>query len=598
MKRTLAFAATLAMTFSLLPASIAVADGACGDPFTRIHDIQGSDAASPEVGNLVTTEGVVTVDVQDPGYFGFFLRSLNGDGDPATSEGLFVNVSVFDQDVAVGDHVRVTGTVYENFGQTQLGLFPDVPTIDDVCGTARVKPLRLTTREFNANPEQYEGMFVQYKGSLFVTDTFNLHRFGEVWLGDDGVIVQPTDVFPGGSEAEVPELHAFAADNMAQSVLIDGSAGTNPDPVPFLTDEGTLRLGDRTGNPEGAIQFSFGNYRMVNSENAEFRTRNKRRDAPNVKGDVVVASFNVLNYWTTLGGRGASTDEQLAAQTDKLVAAIREMDADIVGLQEIENDHPADVPIITLVEALNAAEGADVWSRIDGFEQNVYPIVNEIIYRHDDVTPVGDAMTLIDDAFDDFRSPPSTDPDDQLGRRPVAQAFEIDGEVLTVVVNHFKSKSTTGATGPDLDQGDGQSGHNARRVQQAQAVLDWLPSVVAASGDPDVLVVGDFNAYLEEDPIRLLETELENLTDKARDPYSFNFFAGFAAPFIGRGTLDHAFATDSLEDQVGRVAFWHINADEPRFLDWFDPTMLAPGPYRSSDHDPLLVAIKFDRDDR
>jgi predicted extracellular nuclease len=80
------------------------------------------------------------------------------------------------------------------------------------------------------------------------------------------------------------------------------------------------------------------------------------------------------------------------------------------------------------------------------------------------------------------------------------------------------------------------------------------------------------------------------------DPYSYNFFASFAAPWIGRGSLDHAFGTASMADQVEDVAIWHINADEPRFLDWYDPSILAPGPYRSSDHDPVLIGIELDDD--
>ena len=71
------------------------------------------------------------------------------------------------------------------------------------------------------------------------------------------------------------------------------------------------------------------------------------------------------------------------------------------------------------------------------------------------------------------------------------------------------------------------------------------------------------------------------------------FLAFFAAPHIGRGTLDHALATKSMSKQVTGVDVWHINADEPRFLDWFDTNNLAPGPFRSSDHDPVLIGLKL-----
>ena len=121
-----------------------------------------------------------------------------------------------------------------------------------------------------------------------------------------------------------------------------------------------------------------------------------------------------------------------------------------------------------------------------------------------------------------------------------------------------------------------------------------VDDLIAATGDSDVLVIGDMNAYLDEDPILAFETELHNLVRAYDDdPYSYNFFATFAAPWIGRGLLDHAFATPSMADQVKRAAVWHINADEPRVLDWFDVSITAPGPYRASDHDPVLISLKL-----
>lgn len=593
------------MAFGLLPASALATVGECGDPYTPIPDIQGDGGESPlhfrfpDPQAVVITEGIVTVDVQlNEEHDGFFLQDAKGDGNPATSDGIFVFERSSGFDVNAGDHIRIEAEVDEFFGETQLEKVTSV----EVCGTGFVQPTRVKTRDFNTDPERYEGMFVEYKGTHFVTDTFFLYRFGEVWLGTDDVIDQPTDIFAGGTD----EMHALAEDNMDQSVLI-ASRLTDRDSIPFLRENDTLRLGDRAINPNGAIKFSFGNYKMINNPDAVFDPTNPRPGSPNVHGDLVVASFNVLNYWTTLGGRGAETQEQFDIQREKVVAAILGMGADIVGLQEMENDHPNDAPIIDLVNALNTAEGAPVWSRIDGFEQNIYPIVNELIYRNDRVTPVGDALTLADGAFDEFRFG-TMSPDNQLGRRPIAQAFEYEGSTFSVVVNHFKSKSSTGATGPDEDQGDGQSAYNARRVEQAEAVLGWVDDVQAATGDEDVLVIGDLNAYLEEDPIVVLESGLHNLVDRhVKDPYSFNFFASFAAPFIGRGTLDHAFSTPEMNKQIRDVVIWHINADEPCSVYYYDggsscfrrsdPDAVAPGPYRSSDHDPVLVGLDLKADD-
>jgi hypothetical protein len=578
----------LSILVGLAPVSAVADDGDCGDPFVPIYEIQGNGWSSPFHGDVVVTEGIVTVDLQKGSELkGFFIQDRFGDGDPATSDGLFINHSDYwspSFDPSVGDLVRVQGTIDEQYGLTQMEWL-DAGT---VCDTG-FQPVatNVFARDFNANAESYEGMYVRFPRQMFVTDTYNQHRFGEVWLAEKGVVEQPTNGYPAG-----PDSAALAADNMARSVLLDDSSTYwYPDPVPYTRDEGTLRLGDIVNPLVGAINYSYGYYRIQPQDPASVRfvPQNARPAEPITYGNLVVASANVLNYWTTLGGRGADTPEQLAVQTDKLVAELLGTGADIIGLQEIEND-PTHAPILTLVAALNGAEGDDVWSWIGPHDANVYPIRNEIIYRNDRVTPVGDPVTVEDEIFDDI-PPGRTDP---VGRRPVAQTFAFNGETFTVVSNHFKSKGCSGASGLDEDQGDGQSCFNATRVGQAQRVLEMVDDLIDETGDPDVMVVGDLNAYLDEDPILALEAELVNLVREwDKDPYSYNFFAGYAAPWIGRGLLDYALATPSMADQVKRAEVWHINADEPRFLDWYDPDLFAPGPYRASDHDPVVVSLKL-----
>lgn len=587
-RRLLGIKVTCVMLVALLPVAAAADDhGACGDPFTPIYVIQGDGTDSPLDGEEVVTEGVVTVDLQGSDELsGFFIQDPRGDRDPATSDGIFVShrdswTPHFDP--SVGDLVRIRGTVDEQFGQTQIEFL----TQATMCGHGFViRPTVLDARTYDAVAESVEGMYVKLPGPLAVTDTFNLHRFGEVWLGETTVVEQPTNEFPPGPEAE-----ALAEDNMARSFLLDdGSNSSDPRPVPYFHSGDTLRLGDSTRRLVGAVGYGFGSYRIQPQDTAdvEFRALNARPAVPDVRGNLIVAGFNVLNYWTTLGGRGAGDADQLGVQTDKLVAAITEMDPAIIGLQEIENDL-SHTPILTLLAALNDAAGANVWSWIGELDHyNVYPIRNEILYRNDRVAPVGDPATIADPVFDDIPE----GRDDPLGRPPVAQTFAWRGGEFTVMVNHFKSKGCTGATGDDLDLGDGMSCFNATRVAQAERVLEFIEDLVADTGNPDVLVLGDLNAYMDEDPVLALESELVNLVrtyDPA--PYSYNFFATFAAPWIGRGSLDHAMATPSMADRVARTAVWHINADEPRVLDWFDTSITAPGPYRSSDHDPVLVGI-------
>lgn len=589
MTRSMGILVVSVMLVAALPVAASASDqGACGDPYTPIYEIQGDGADSPLDGaEDVVTEGVVTVALQaEEQLSGFFIQDRRGDGNSATSDGIFVqHRDTWSPNFtpAVGDYVRVQGDVDEQFGNTQIEFLSE----GTICRSGvRVRPTQTDARSYTTAAESFEGMYLGFRAPLAVTDTFNQHRFGEVWLADGGVVEQPTNEFPPGDDAL-----ALALDNMDRSFLLDDSSSlSDPIPVPYVLDSGTLRLGDTVSRLTGAVYFSFGNYRVEPQapEAVHIASRNPRPEAPVVGGDVVVATANVLNYWTTLGGRGAATEEQLAVQTDKLVAELVGLNADIIALEEVENDL-THTPIITLVAAMNAAEGVDVWRWIGELDYyNAYPIRNEIIYRADRVRTVGAPATIADPIFDEIPD----GRDDPLGRPPVAQTFRQGRERFTVMANHFKSKGCTGAEGLDEDQSDGMSCFNATRVAQAERVLEFVDELVLHSGDPDVLVVGDLNAYLDEDPILTLESELVNVVRAwDDDPYSYNFFASFAAPWIGRGLLDHILATPSVEPLVTGAAVWHNNADEPRFLDWFDPTMTAPGPYRASDHDPVVVGL-------
>ena len=316
-----------------------------------------------------------------------------------------------------------------------------------------------------------------------------------------------------------------------------------------------------------------------------------------------MASANVLNFFTTFTNgtnvagqtgqgctvgnsttagncRGADNLNEFNRQRDKIVAELKAIDADVVGLMEIQNN--GDTAVGLLVDSLNAAYGSPVYAVVPKPAATGTDAIRvAMLYKPAKVTLVGSALA---------------DADSVNNRPPMAQAFRAaNGEKFSLVVNHLKSKgSCPSGTGPEADNGDGQSCWNATRVQQAQRLVNtFVPQVQAAAGDKDVLLIGDMNSYGMEDPIAAIVAkgfvnQLERFERPAGLPYSYVF--GHEA-----GYLDHALASASLSAQIAGVAAWHVNADEPEVIDYNTdgkPQDLYNAlPYRASDHDPVIVSM-------
>ncbi len=581
-----------------------VAIEACGDPFTPIHDIQGSGLASPLDGSLVSTEGIVTATFNGTDEIGgFFIQTPDADvdADPATSEGIYVFSTIF-TDPVVGDKVRVNGTVDEFFDLTEI---TDVNSVT-ICGAETpIAPTNVILPVASVEDlEAFEGMLITFAQELTVTDSFNVHRFGEVVVSANGRQINQTNANAPGAIGEDNNGNSIQDVNEPGRILIDdGSSVQFPATIPYLAADNTLRLGDTTTGLTGVLSYSFSNYRVQPTESVDFVRSNPRPTAPtDFGGDITVASVNVLNYFVTIddgsnGARGADSAAEFARQQAKLVDAILTIDADVVGLQEIQND--GTVSISNLVDALNAASAPGTWDYIIDPVYNGDPnglqttnaIKVGIIYQTATVTPVGVSVADEDAVFSEDRP-------------PVAQTFDANGEVFTVIVNHFKSKGCSGASGLDMDQNDGQGCYNERRTDMSVALLDFVATMQSISGDDDVIVLGDMNAYAEEDPITTLETGLTNQVDNyvaLEDKYSFTFFGQ-------SGQLDHMFTTASLDASVVGAEIYHISTDEPRVLSYndeiIDPAedssrleqdyVYAADQYRASDHDPVILSLKFE----
>ncbi|NUM49044.1 MAG: ExeM/NucH family extracellular endonuclease, partial [Anaerolineales bacterium] len=323
-------------------------------------------------------------------------------------------------------------------------------------------------------------------------------------------------------------------------------------------------------------------------------------------GNLKIVSANVLNYFTTLDTgtpicgplanqdcRGANDAQEFTRQRDKILNALNELNADIIGLIEIEN-HATDAALDDLVSGLNALAGPGTYAKISTGPIGGDAIKVALLYKTTSIAPIG-AYAVLDNTFDPAYQ-------DDKNRPALAQTFSqtITGEIFTVVVNHLKSKGSA-CTG-DPDTGDGQGNCNQTRTAAANVLADWLTTDPTGSGDPDFLLLGDLNAYAQEDPITALETEgYTNLIDHFLGASAYSYV------FDGQwGYLDYALANATMLTQIAGVSEWHINADEPITLD-YNTEYKTPGqitslyssdPFRVSDHDPVVVGLySFDFSD-
>ena len=583
---------------------------------TAISAIQGSGHTSPLEGQSVIVTAIVTGDFQDNdadetrNLGGFYVQQASPDANAATSDAVFV----FDgdnpaRDVAVGDRVEIAGTVSEYFGETQIQA-----TRVSITGSGVIQATDINLPAANltsnsdgdmiANLEAYEGMYLRFPQKLTVASLRFLERYGEVSLSEGGRPYQYTNSNPPGSAGNAADVEAVAA---RMIVLDDGLRSSNPSTIRYLNAgvaaDYSIRTGDSISSVTGNLRYSRGSgssgdegWRLLPTQSVIFADDNPRPGVPSVAGSIRIASFNVLNFFSNIDTgaaicgpagnancRGADSAAELSRQLEKTVSAIAQMDADIVGLVELEND--ASSSLTTIVNALNSRVGGGSYTYVDTGTIGSDAIKAGLLFDSSTIQATGSFAVLnsvVDQRFDDNRNRPA-----------LAQSFELisSGAVVTVVVNHLKSKGSSCDASGDPDLGDGQGNCNSTRTSAATALADWVISDPTGSGDPDVLIIGDLNAYLKEDPLTALKSAgLTSLLETNPNPYSYVFDAK-------AGALDHAIATSSLAGQVTETIEWHINADEPALLDYnlengrdaafFDPN----SPYRASDHDPIIIGL-------
>lgn len=620
-------------------------DGETPEGVTPIADIQGTGDASPIQGRTVTTRGVVTAAYPEGGLNGYYIQTPGTGGsdraDGAASDGIFVYSPDTVADISIDDHVEVTGTVSEHYGQTQISVSASgVETVDEPAEA--VKPVEDAFPAGDEKRESLEGMLVQPSESLTVADNYNTNTYGEIVLATgEGTLDQPTDVHRPGT----PEAKALEAENLDREVVLDDGATVNflkadkDIPLPYLSKEDPVRVGAQANFTSPVVlgfdheKWRFQPTTRLTGDNAEAvqpttftDTRTETPEA--VNGQVSLASFNVLNYFTTTGdqlsgcqyyddregnhvtvrggcdARGAANAESLKRQETKIVTAINKLDASVVSLMEIENSaafgKDRDDALATLVKRLNEAAGTEKWDFVDSpaavpSDEDV--IRTALIYQPAEVAPQNESTILDDqDAFSNAREPLSQAfaPKDGTGE------IEKDKTFVTIS-NHFKSKGSGSGPGNE-DSGDGQGASNADRVKQAEALVGFAGDQQEATNSDLVYLLGDFNSYTQEDPMQVFyEAGYKDIAAEKTDESTYVYGSR-------TGSLDHVLALDASDeadgagtdatafDSVTGADVWNINSVESLALEYsrFNynvSDLFAPDQFRASDHDPVVVGL-------
>ena len=305
--------------------------------------------------------------------------------------------------------------------------------------------------------------------------------------------------------------------------------------------------------------------RLVTGASPKF-TNNKPHVKPRMPKDgLMICAANIQNYFYDLGGyaQRKTTKKQQELQTLKICKAFKQIDADLYALCEIQK---GDSAAQMLVAAMNKMARKEKYAYVSHGWENSDMIACGYIYRVDKVRPYGEKQY----AYQDDRS--------HYRYRMMACGFEelSSGEKFVLNINHLRSKRGTGAES------------NEKRMANVDSLLVMLNRIEKEHlfGDSDVLLVGDYNCYTQEEPIQTLVREgYEDMLmrdDSTGYSYVYHSEAGY---------LDRVFASKTMAKQVKKVAVYHLNADyfySRGFKRGLDDTM-----YRYADHDPILIRVEL-----
>ncbi len=549
---------------SIVAGGAEIAVSACDTDSTPIAEIQGNRFVSPLVDQQVTVQGVITLIEAGKG---LYIEQADSDQSSRTSNAMFIQFNNQSAEYEPGWLVSATGTVSE-LGKRRNTL-TSLTAVDGltVCATGLPLPRTAVALPLDVvERESLEGMRILLNGQFTVSDAYQLDR-DRFTISGNGIQFVPTEVGPTGMMASVHRQQ-----NRSYALPARRLPGSENDEL--------LIAGSAIGEVAGVLGHDGGGLRVfvqssIGGQSPEFLPANKPQP-----GDLRVVGMNLHNYFNGDGKggefptpRGAKTLVEFEQQRSRIGAAIKVLDPHVIGVMELENDGfgsaGAAADFIRLATESTGGEWAA--SIPDAGGTGGDKIAVGIFYRKDLLQAVGDARTL-------------EGPEFKRSRQPLAQVFKSPGqdEQILVVINHLKSKGSCPKSGENANKRDGQGCWNAVRLASAVKMTAWATRTAAAAKTDNILILGDMNAYRNEDPVHAIRNAgyTELMDDDRGQVYSFMFFGQ-------AGTLDYAFVSGELLPKVQNAFIWNVNAALPARMDFPQPWL------RFSDHDPVVVDIRW-----
>lgn len=530
------------------------------DASISIATLRQSNGNNPYLQSEVVVEGVVTGVFQQSNQIGgFFIQD---------EKGIFVEHTT--KKVSIGDSVRITATLTSNNNRLQL---TNVSALDIVNSNNQIPITKLIFPDDFDSLEAWEGALVELDQTMYVTNNYNLFRYGQLTLSANRLYIPTHQALPLSDVY----FQTISSNEINQLILDDASSVSYPTNKPFTDSNGTRRMGEKIDNLQVIIDQVGTNYVVYAPKDIDFYGNPRTATHPSI-GDysIKVCGTNLEMFKTSYWGDGFGADNstEFARQRTKILAALHAINADIYAITEIQQGSNA---LENLVNGLNALRGNTDFTYINDKDNVSEYIKSAFIYNKNKVTPhlnVINNNTISSTRF-----------------RKKAQAFieNSSKEKFIVVVNHYKAKSGCPSSGADADKQDGQGCYNATRTQEAVQSLTFINYMINYAKDTDVLFLGDLNSYKYEDPITTLRNGgLEDLLEHFQGNDAYSYVYGGKA-----GYLDYALANSSMLRQATGASPWHLNSDEPSQLSYDNATYYQPNMYRYSDHDPIVVGLKL-----